>query len=312
MTILMGFMPSILAWKGLAAREIVAGAFDKYFRARGHEKASMFSRDRCEVSQRNGVPLADVARCEIMALVAVLINTTPATFWMLLFIYSRPVLLHEIREEVDAITQISEVKAGPVRHLDVTKIKHRCPVLISTFQEVLRLQSVGVAVREVMADTMLNDEWLLKKECMIQMPTRIIHRDPGLWGLDVDEFRPRRFMAGGAQQTRSGKRPSDMCFRPFGGGKSLCPGRHFATTEVLAVVGMFVARYEMKPSTGEWEMPEVGKTNVSAILAEPDNDVEVDLSFRRGFECAKWVVDLDDSDRVVAVVAEDRQTAPGE
>ena len=32
-------------------------------------------------------------------------------------------------------------------------------------------------------------------------------------------------------------------YRPFGGGSTLCPGRHFAATEVLALTAMVVHQY---------------------------------------------------------------------
>ncbi len=71
--------------------------------------------------------------------------------------------------------------------LDITSVKTYCSLLTSTFQEVLRHRSMGTSIRQVMQDTMLNGEWLLKKDC-------IIHKDPSVWGTGVDNFNPRRFM----------------------------------------------------------------------------------------------------------------------
>ncbi|KAK3902108.1 cytochrome P450 [Staphylotrichum tortipilum] len=115
---------------------------------------------------------------------------------------------------------------------------------------------------------------------MLQMPSRVVHQDVGLWGADAGEFEPRRFLA-----ENRGKRAKDVCFRAFGGGKTLCPGRHFATNEVLAVVAVFVARLEMRVAGGgEWVMPTGEGTNVAAVVMEPDGDVEVEVSGREGVE----------------------------
>jgi cytochrome P450 len=162
---------------------------------------------------------------------------------------------------------------------------------------------MGTSVREVMEDTYL-DQWLLKKGAMLQMPSRVIHQDPALWGDDVEEFNPRRFLAENKQN-----RAKDVCFRAFGGGKTLCPGRHFATNEVLAVVAVFIARLDMKPvGDGKWEMPTSKNTNVAAVVMEPDVDVEVEITVREGMEGVKWHVRLDGKgDRVFAMVTEDQE-----
>ncbi|KAI9657571.1 MAG: hypothetical protein M1831_004187 [Alyxoria varia] len=166
---------------------------------------------------------------------------------------------------------------------------------------------MGTSVRRVMEDTVLAGQWLLKKDCMIQMPSRILHKDSSLWGSDVDDFNPRRFMKNEVQKTESGKRPHAAAFRAFGGGKTLCPGRHFATNEILAAVSMFAMRYDMTPATGQWELPKTDKTNVAAVVMEPDTDVEVRVSTRKGFEEVKWAFGFGQSDNVFAVVVEDHE-----
>ena len=231
---------------------------------------------------------------------------------MLFLMYAHPGLLEDVRKEIDAVTRDFQDQDGHGdndRRLDFTVLKRKCPPLISTYRGVLRYPSMGASVREVTEDTILDGQWLLKKGCMVQMPNRIIHRDASLWGSDVDQFKPRRFLKGEPQKTESEKRLSDICFRVFGGGKTLYPGRHFATNEVLAVVGMFVARFDMKPVSGEWTMPTTAKTNVAAVIMEPDIDVEVEVSPRPGFERIRWTIELQESMDVLAVVTEDQQQA---
>ncbi len=71
--------------------------------------------------------------------------------------------------------------------LDITSVKTDCSLLTSTSQEVLRHRSMGTSILQVVQDTMLNGEWLLKKDC-------IIHKNPSVWGIGVDSLNPRRFM----------------------------------------------------------------------------------------------------------------------
>ncbi|KAI0179481.1 cytochrome P450 [Hypoxylon sp. FL1284] len=278
MSILVGLLPSITARKPIAARTKVAEAFEAYYRAGGVQKASALAKNRYQAEIDNNVPLEDIARYEVGGSIAVLVNTAPAAFWTLLLIYLHPGLLDDIRKEIDACTETSTVDG---------------------LTEVLRYRSMGTSVWEVMEDTYL-DQWLLKKGAMLQMPSRIIHQDVGLWGADVTDFNPRRFLPEEKQN-----RPRDACFRAFGGGKTLCPGRHFATNEILAAVAVFVARLDMKPVDREWKLPTTANTNVAAVVMEPDDDIQVEIKTRQGFKDVKWAINLNKSDKIFAMVTED-------
>jgi cytochrome P450 len=308
MTILLGVFPSILARTGLRARDRIAQAFEQYFHSGGIEEASVLMHNRYEVGARNGVPVADIARYEVGGVIAILVNTAPAAFWLMYFVYADAKLLEDIRKEVGAIVEVrQDPNGGTIRSLDITNLKTSCPLLLSAFQETLRHRSMGTSVREVMTDTILDGKWLLKKDSMIQMPSRVIHLDSDIWGNDVHEFKAGRFLSGtGKEKSKDQKRANPAAFRAFGGGSTLCPGRHFATNEILAIVSMFVMRFDMKPVFGHWKLPKTDNTNVAAVIMEPDTDIEVVVSVREGFEDAKWAFSLRDSEMIFAVVDEDR------
>lgn len=299
MSLLVGFFPSITARKPIAARNKVAKAFEEYYRAGGVQKASALAQKRYQAEIDNNVSLEDIARYEVGDSIAILVNTAPAAFWTLLLLHAHPGLLDDIRKEVDAFTETTTENGTTVKILDITTLKANCPLLLSSYQEVLRYRSMGTSVREVMEDTYL-DQWLLKKGAMLQMPSRIIHQGANLWGSSVNDFNPRRFLPEEAKN-----RPRDVCFRVFGGGKTLCPGRHFATNEVLAVVAVFIARLDMKPVKGNWELPTTANSNVASVVMEPDDDIQVELKTRQGFEDVKWVINLHKSDNIFAMVTED-------
>lgn len=300
MSILVGILPSITARKPIAARTKVAKAFEAYYKAGGVQKASALAQRRYQAEFDNNVPLEDIARFEVGGSIAVLVNTAPAAFWTLLLLYSHPDLLSDIRREIDACTETTTEDGSSLKTIDISTLKEACPLLLSAYQEVLRYRSMGTSVREVMEDTYLG-QWLLKKGAMLQMPSRIVHQDASLWGGDVDEFNPRRFLPEEKQN-----RPRDVCFRAFGGGKTLCPGRHFATNEILAVVAVFVARLDMKPvDGGDWKLPTSLATNVAAVIMEPDDDIDVEIKTREGFEDVRWAITLDKSEKIFAMVTED-------
>ncbi|KAK7740433.1 hypothetical protein SLS62_011114 [Diatrype stigma] len=307
MAILVGVLPSITARKPVAARAEVARAFEAYYRAGGVREASAYARNRYQVEVDNKFPLADTARSSVGGTIAVLVNTVPSVFWTLLHLYHHPGLLREVRDEVDACIQNSD-STDPgyssantettVRLIDMVSLKEQCPLLLSAYQEVLRYRTIGASVREVMEDTYLGP-YLLKKGSMLQMPSRVIHTDETLWG-DTG-FNPRRFLA-----AEKKNRPRDVCFRAFGGGKTLCPGRHLATNEVLANVALFVARFDMKPVDGAgWKFPTTANTNVAAAVMGPDSDIEVEIAMREGSQGVRWAVSLEASDKTFAIVTED-------
>lgn len=299
MSILVGFLPSITARKPVAARAKVAKAFEAYYKAGGVQKASALAQMRYQSEADNNLSVEDIARYEVGGSIAILVNTAPSTFWTLFLLHAHPGLLEDIRAEIDACTMTTTQGEATVKTIDITTLKEACPLLLSAYQEVLRYSSMGTSVREVMEDTYL-DQWLLKKGAMLQMPSRIIHQDASLWGANVADFNPRRFLAEEKQN-----RPRDVCFRAFGGGKTLCPGRHFATNEILAVVAVFIVRLDMKPVGGRWKLPTTANTNVAAVIMEPDDDVQVEVKTRQGFEGVKWAIKLDKSEKVFAMVTED-------
>jgi cytochrome P450 len=299
MSILVGLLPSITAKKPVAARAKVAKAFEAYYKAGGAQNASAYAKMRYQSEADNNVPLEDIARYEVGGSIAILVNTAPSAFWTLFLLHSHPGLLEDIRAEIDACTVTTSEGGSTIKNIDITTLKEACPLLLSAYQEVLRYSSMGTSVREVMEDTYL-DQWLLKKGAMLQMPSRIIHQDSSLWGTDVAEFNPRRFLP-----EEKSNRPRDVCFRAFGGGKTLCPGRHFATNEILAVVATFIARLDMTPVGGDWKHPTTANTNVAAVIMEPDDDIQVEVKTRQGFEGVRWAIKLDKSGKIFAMVTED-------
>lgn len=293
MQILVGFLPSITARKPVAARAKAIRAFEKYYEAGGIDKASAYARNRHNVEVKNKFPPEDRARSSVGGTIALLVNTVPSVFWALLHLHAHPGLLELIRDEIDNCV----LTDGMTKTIDMASLKEKCPLLLSAYHEMLRYRAMGASVREVMEDTQLGG-FVLKKGAMLQMPSRVIHTDESLWG--STEFNPRRFL-----DSERKNRPRDVCFRSFGGGKTLCPGRHFATNETLAVVALWIARFDMHPVDSDWQMPTTAKTNVAAAIMGPDEDVQVEIATRDGMEGVQWEVKLEASDNTFAIVTED-------
>ena len=224
------------------------------------------------------------ARFELGDVIGIMINAIPTTFWLLIYVYPDLELLENLRREItDAMTTDVDVQTGSRKHLlDITKLRDDCPLLVSTYQEVLRLQTNNTQSRWVVKDTVINDQYLLKKDSVIQMPGAIIHEDPNVWGKDAKDFNPRRFLKGHAKYHPG-------AFRSFGGGATLCPGRHLAQIEIISFAAMFFMRFEATPVNWGWRLPGVKGNKIINSVPPPESDIKVSIKIRDGFENDQWV-----------------------
>jgi len=293
MMFLLKLYPSVLAKESFQAREQITKAFEQYFRENGHCEGSDLVKCRYKHNFEHHIPANDIARFEIGGAFAILANTGPTAFWVIYHIYSDPVVLEDCRRELSKIVQ----EKNGVCVLDLSDVKASCPILLSTIQEVLRFHGVGVSTRMVLEDHMLNNEYLLKKGSILMIPGKVQHTVSSVWGGNVGEFYHKRFV-----RSESGKRPNPVAFRGFGGGTVLCPGRHFATTEIISFAALLVMRYDIRPARGQWPQPKTDNAAMWATVPAPDEDLTVEISPRNNRE---WSISFSGSDNAMEITAED-------
>ncbi|KAL8920373.1 MAG: hypothetical protein Q9172_004540 [Xanthocarpia lactea] len=285
--------PSLFARKGYRARSKFINAMVEYLEWRGHEHASDLTKAHYRVGIAYGLSLPEIARFEIGSIMGVLVNSTPTLFWLLLHIYSDPQLLANIRVELSLGT-MKTVKAtsGSMQcTVDVPTLRQRFPLLASTYQETLRFHTHNSSSRMVTQDTVLMKKYRLKTGSIILMPGATIHALPSVWGEDAHQFKPRRFLRSTQDADKAKLHPG--AFRSFGGGVSLCPGRHFATTEICAATAMFVSRFDMvavdpKGAVVDWQMPAMEVGRITSSIPLPKGDVNVRVSVRKDMRDWEW------------------------
>ena len=284
--LLLSPLPSITARKAFLARKKLTSAVREYVEDGGVENAGGVFRVRHDVARKYGATTEDIARYELGDLIGVLVNATPTLFWALLHIYSDAKLLLALRTEVEAMMTTAMSKGGKTtRIIDTTELQDSCPLLLSTFKEVLRYHTHYSTVRMVIADTILDDKFLLKKGSVVQMPGAPIHYDPTIWGSDAGTFNPHRFLpketgVGGGNN----KAPPAGAYRAWGGGATLCPGRFFATKEISSILAMMIVRFDIEPSGsgGQWVWPETQSGRIASSIHPPKGDVRVRVKAREG------------------------------
>ena len=231
-------------------------------------------RARYTSSTRYGITPSNQGRLEVGTLIGILANTIPTIFYFLVHIYHDPDLLSDIRTEL-ASQNLLGTPEELAQNPKLLSLLELCPLLHSTFQELLRVHALGTSVRYILDDVMLDDKFLLRKGMIVQMPTAVMHHDPSAWGDDVHEFKPRRFM-----KQKSTCKKNLTAYRPFGGGASLCPGRHFVTLQAMALAACLVGRWEMRPVEGEWAVPRQRQESLATNVFPPAKDIKVKITLR--------------------------------
>ncbi|POS70492.1 hypothetical protein DHEL01_v211110 [Diaporthe helianthi] len=111
----------------------------------------------------------------------------------------------------------------------------------------------------------------------------------------VDTFDHERFAAGK-------KRVNLVAFRGFGGGTTLCPGRHFASTEILMFSALLVLRFDLRPVIGTWIKPTTANSSLVNAMPVPNSDINIELRPRNE---NVWKVSFSGYDKGMEISAED-------
>jgi cytochrome P450 len=309
LTLAMFPLASLFFPKLHTAREIAAAAFIKYMRAGGYKTDSGLVRKRVQHhADLFGLSLDDVGRGELGNAFAVLGNTTPCAFWVLYHILTDASVLADIRRELLALVreEAADENGSPVSAIDLAAVREACPVLLSTFQETLRFRAVNVGARVLLEDVSLDEcRVLLKKGAMLMIPAAVQHSDKAAWGDYAEEFDHLRFVpaSGEGEGEKKRRKPNRVAFRAFGVGHVLCPGRHFASAEILSLAALFVLQFDVVPAAGRWVEPTWEDSPAQAGFPVIDEDIRVELHPRDPKR--KWRVMYSGTDKAMDIVAED-------
>lgn len=271
----------------------------EYMRQNGHETASGLVKKRYQHHRQFGLSHDDIARGELGNTFAVLSNSTPCMLWVLYHIFSDPQVLEDVRGEVSVLVRETFDEDGKaVASIDLAGIHTSCPILFSTFQETLRYRTVTPGARKLLEDVLLDGRILLKKGNMLMVPALVQHTNVSAWGEDAGRFDYMRFARGPGH-----KKPNRTAFRAFGGGHVLCPGRHFASTEIMALAALLVLQFDVVPVAGKWVEPTWKNSPLQAGFPIPDEDISVE--FRPRQPDRTWQVMFSGDDEAMGIVSED-------
>lgn len=272
-------------------------------------------REQQRVLKEAGMSFEDAAKQESSFCVAIFGNTAPTLFWTIYELFSRPVLLSEVREEIATNAIVREAgqqngKEDDVSRfkLDVAALRTKCPLLLASFQEVQRMHDAHANIRKVLADTLLDDgRYLLRKENYCLIPSSLMHQSTQLWGESANVFDPYRFQTskhGQCNAKKSSTMPQASSFLSWGTPPHLCPARQYAATEILVVTALVAMRVDLVPTAngGQWGKDLAVHTGDLVSVFNPKDDVEVDMKPREA-ALGKWTIDMGASKTRVALLS---------
>lgn len=299
--------PALTARTACNGRARCQAALRAYFHAKHHHEkdVSALVKARARVGVKWGLHPDEIAISELGTLFAGTSNAIPTLFWFFCFVFSDPKLIQDLQKELSAIV---EKKRDTESVMDIRKFPQHCPLLISSYQETMRLMSSHTGNRRVLHDTILNYEgegpnskgsrtYLLKKGFMLNMPTGIAHNSPETWGPNANVFDARRFIPrddtdADSDVMKEQEKLQKKAYFPFGGGRHLCPGRHFVFAEGLGTIATLVLGYEITGEDGGMlKMPIKRQQSMCDGTKKPVGEeakMKIRIKRRAGWEKTKW------------------------
>ncbi|KAJ7152192.1 cytochrome P450 [Mycena crocata] len=118
------------------------------------------------------------------------------------------------------------------------QVKH-LPYLDACINEALRIHSTSALglPRIVPEGGLVINDRTFPAGTVLSVPSYTIHRDPGVWGHDVEAFRPERWFE------EDKKDAIQRTFNPFSVGPRACVGRNLASLELQIIVASIVRRF---------------------------------------------------------------------
>ncbi|KAL0765536.1 hypothetical protein CaCOL14_011760 [Colletotrichum acutatum] len=287
--LVMKVAPNLVAPKAIAARKRMSDLIRPFYQARKDENSDVAKilQDRARYLRELGMPSEDLSQTEFLIPFAATLNTASNLFWTFAEVFSRPEYVDRVRQEVIRVVVESKSETGRDVTINAKSLEADCPFLGACFREVLRLHSAQIGNRRIMKDATLEDtdgrQYLLKKGTNMQWSASVTHFMPEIWGDDAASFKPERFLD---IDPRDEKRRRGALI-PFGGGRYLCPGRHFAQTETLGFVSALALGFDVDGV----KVPAAEAPPLGGATRRPAGDraaENIKVSRRKGWEDVTW------------------------
>ncbi|EMD31428.1 hypothetical protein CERSUDRAFT_109437 [Gelatoporia subvermispora B] len=210
-------------------------------------------------------------------------NAIWAGYWLIVFMLQEPGGLAPLVEELDR-ARAAWLAAHPgtpltpdAFHTFIADSAGALPLLGSAIQETLRVTSDVMALRRVIEPVEMEGYELGVGERVVSV-TRLVHLDeeihPG-----AEAFRPTRYLEN-QKFTKNGKAVPNHSM-PFGGGVSMCEGRHFVMGELKILIALLLTYATIGIDPKKPEIPKMSRNRIGAGIMPPIGDLNVIIKRRQ-------------------------------
>ncbi|KAH8101770.1 cytochrome P450 [Cristinia sonorae] len=205
-------------------------------------------------------------------------NAIWAVYWFIVLLLQHPEDLRRVNAEIDSARDkwTSAHSNSPFNASSLPQFiadsADQFPLITSGILETLRLRTSSFSIRRVTTPTEFGG-YKFDVDDQLICNTRIIHMDEEIHERPYD-FVLDRYVDGGKKYTKNGS-PVPNHTLPFGGGVSICEGRHFAQAEIktFIVTLLSLATIEVDTRNERWPTPAMERVGVGLI--SPKGDVNV-------------------------------------
>lgn len=194
------------------------------------ENVSPLVRLRAQIFRKHDLPLRARAACDLSLLWALNGHSTSLICWTLLELYRDPALLEEVRDDISPYVKIVQPEnefslavwiPPKVEKLDLQGLMTDCPLLLSSYQESLRIYGGGWSARYLNEDVVLQDEevgekYVLKKGTYAHIVDNLHNTDPKAFPNTMD-WMPHRHVKEYVNEKGGAAKKVDMSLvKPYG------------------------------------------------------------------------------------------------
>ncbi|RLN75713.1 hypothetical protein BBJ28_00001804 [Nothophytophthora sp. Chile5] len=168
-------------------------------------------------------------------------STSTTMSWFVLMMNRYPKVLARVRQEINEY--LPDLATGKQRAPNMEEIQ-RLVYLDAAVKETLRLFPVAsISGRIATRDVTMYDGTFLKKGTRVYMPHYTMGRMSTIWGSDVEEFKPERWI-----DAATGKLlvVSPFKFSVFLGGPRVCLGMKFALSEIKITLATLLSQFDFE------------------------------------------------------------------
>ncbi|KAH7460776.1 Cytochrome P450 86A7 [Phytophthora ramorum] len=220
--------------------------------ARSGKEAKPVDRDIVSIildsmeSNNQVVDPVEVRNIAAAALIAGRDTTADALGWLIHVLSENPRVEAKLRSEL--LAHLPKL-ATDIDYVPSAEELSQVHYLEATIRELLRILPAGPAIAtHCVRDTVFPDGTFVPKNTDIGISFYTTGRLSGVWGEDVSEFKPERFLDA---DTGEVVKVSSSKFCAFSAGPRICVGRNLAFLEMKIVIANILGRFHLVPEPGQ-------------------------------------------------------------